>query len=86
MLVPRNTRIARFEVTLDLLACALHLPDGACICDLRIVPERRNMEVVVQDDQLPVAAEGSVIPSKAPQLSQHIKDCGCEEITWSWEK
>ncbi len=84
MLVPRNTRLARFEVTSHLLAHALHLPDGACICDVRMLPETRTVEVVVQDDRLPAAAEGTVIPRVVPQLSQHIKDCGCEEITWNW--
>ncbi|KKK62027.1 hypothetical protein LCGC14_3008440 [marine sediment metagenome] len=84
MLVPRNTRIACFEVSVELLAQALNLPDGACIYDVRMIPKGRSIEVVAQDDRLPAVAERSVIPSKIPQLSRRVKDCGCEEITWSW--
>ena len=84
MLVPRNQRLARFDVSVELLAQSLHLPDGACICDVRMLPNTRHIEVFVQDDQLPPVAEGSIVPGRAPELREQIKQCGCKETHWSW--
>jgi len=50
-------RAARFEVTIELLAQALHLPEGSRVARIEMEPNARSAAFTVDDPALPESVE-----------------------------
>ncbi len=78
-------RIAQFDVSLELLASILCLPDGVEITDVRMAPGVwGNARIRVQGGDLPMTEAWEPIPRVKPTYLKEENDGRCETQFAGW--
>ena len=79
-------KVARIQITKELLKQALHMPE-----DTKILNVFTDMQVfdgnpwfVVSHPDLEYVREGSIIPEITPNIITHISDGGRVSFEWMW--